>query len=92
MVVERQQGLTGFVQLDQVSDARPGVAHDEPLTVPSGCVESDWPTVIGAMNDGFVEGRDHEGHVVDAGHWSEASFLVLDDEFDHQLTPLSVGG
>lgn len=44
------------------------------------------------MNDGFVEGRDHEGHVVDAGHWSEASFLVLDDEFDHQLTPLSVGG
>lgn len=92
VIVEPHEGLVRFVQLDEMTERRTCVAHHETLFVSSGGVENDRPSLRCAVLDGSVEAIDHERHVVHAYRRPDTTCLVLDDQFDHDIPPLSVGG
>ena len=91
MRVERDESGTRLVQLDQMAEIGTGVAHHETLTVTGGRIESDRPRRAVTMGDGSFEGIDHERHMVHTDRRPDSPGLMFDDQFDHDVAPLSVG-
>lgn len=90
MRIEGEQALARLVHLDQMAEVGSRVAHHEPLTSTSRRVEGDGPASIGTVPDSTFQGVDQEREMVHAGRGPDPFALMLDDQFDHQLAPLSV--
>ena len=90
MGIEGEQALARFVHLDQMAEVGSRVAHHEPLTSTSRRVEGDGPASIGTVPYPTCEGVDQECEMVHAGRGPDSFALMLDDQFDHQFTPLPV--
>ena len=91
VVVEGDQCLVRFVQLDEMSEIGTRVAHHETLTTHGGGVERDVPSDVRAMRDRSLEVRHEVSDVMHTSHRAESSGLMFDHEFDHEISELAVG-
>ena len=91
MRVEGHEPRIGFVQLDEMSKIGTRVTHDEALTTDGRGVEYHRPSCRFAVADGRVETRHDVGDVVNSCGRPDPAVAVFDDQFDHEVTQLTVG-